>query len=88
MARWRKTTKCSKPKAVLRFPDLEHSKIAVLNSLPAVNSQRSYRHAFDEFIGWYCSEPWLAFNRTVVLCYRFFLEQRNLAPSLDVTLLL
>ena len=34
-----------------------------------------------EFIGWYCSEPRLAFNRTVVLRYRFFLEQENLAPS-------
>jgi hypothetical protein len=38
-------------------------------------------HAIDEFIGWYCSEPRLAFNRTVVLRYRFFLEQKNLAPS-------
>ena len=35
----------------------------------------------EEFIGWYCSEPRLAFNRTVVLRYRFFLEQRNLAPA-------
>jgi hypothetical protein len=34
-----------------------------------------------EFIGWYCSEPRLAFNRTVVLRYRFFLEQKNLAPA-------
>ena len=32
-------------------------------------------HAIDEFIGWYCSEPRLAFNRSVVLRYRFFLEQ-------------
>jgi site-specific recombinase XerD len=31
--------------------------------------------------GWYCSEPRLSFNRTVVLRYRFFLEQKNLAPS-------
>src|SRR5438552_857197 len=38
-------------------------------------------HAIDEFIGWYCSEPRLAFNRTVVLRYRFFLEQKQLAPS-------
>jgi len=34
----------------------------------------------DEFIEWYYSEPRLAFNRTVVLRYRFFLEQKNLAP--------
>src|ERR1039457_1285892 len=46
-----------------------------------VSSQASYGHAIDEFIGWYCSEPRLAFNRTVVLRYRFHLEQKNLAPS-------
>ena len=27
------------------------------------------------------AEPRLAFNRTVVVRYRFFLEQKNLAPS-------
>jgi hypothetical protein len=73
--------KCAKPKSVLRLPDLEHSKIAVLNSLPASSSQESYGHVIDEFIGWYCSEPLLAFNRAVVLRYRFFLEQKGLAPS-------
>jgi integrase len=66
---------------VLRLPDLEQAKRAVLNSLAAASSQESYGHAIDEFIGWYCSEPRLAFNRTVVLRYRSFLEQRNLAPS-------
>src|SRR5246127_577404 len=74
-------SKRSKAKAILRLPDLEQSKTAVLHSLGAASSQESYRHAIDEFIGWYCSEPRLAFNRTVVLRYRFFLEQRNLAPS-------
>jgi integrase len=66
---------------VLRIPDLEQSKAAVINSLPALTSQVSYRHAIDEFISWYCSEPRLAFNRTVVLRYRFFLEQAGLAPA-------
>jgi site-specific recombinase XerD len=51
------------------------------HSLAAASSQESYGHAINEFIGWYCSEPRLAFNRTVVLRYRFFLEQKNLAPS-------
>jgi site-specific recombinase XerD len=60
---------------------LEQSKNAVLNSLAAASSQKSYGHAIDEFIGWYCSEPRLAFNRSVALRYRFFLEQKNLAPS-------
>ena len=79
----RKTAKHSKTKAkiVLRLPDLEQSKNAVFHSLATASSQESYRHAIDEFIGWYCSEPRLAFNRTVVLRYRFFLEQKKLAPS-------
>jgi site-specific recombinase XerC len=66
---------------MLRLADLEQSKNAVLHSLGAPSSQESYGHAIVEFIGWYCSEPRLSFNRTVVLRYRFFLEQKNLAPS-------
>lgn len=31
--------------------------------------------------GWYCSEPRLAFNRTVVRRYRIHLEQRHYAPA-------
>src|ERR1019366_2554184 len=77
----RKTSKRSKARTMLRLADLEQSKNAVLHSLGAASSQESYGHAIDEFIGWYCSEPRLAFNRTVVLRYRFFLEQKNLAPS-------
>jgi site-specific recombinase XerD len=81
MARLQKTAKQRKPKTVLRLPDLEQSKNSVLNSLAAASSQESYGHAIEEFIGWYCSEPRLAFNRAVVLRYRFFLEQNNLALS-------
>ena len=69
------------PKRILRIPDLEQSKNAVLNSLPAKSSQEAYCSAIDEFTEWYCSEPRLAFNRAVVLRYRFFLERRNLAAS-------
>ena len=29
----------------------------------------AYDHAIREFVAWYCSEPRLAFNRTVVLRY-------------------
>jgi len=32
-------------------------------------------------VEWYCSEPRLAFNRTVATRYRISLEQRNYAPS-------
>jgi hypothetical protein len=69
------------PKAVLRLPDLDQAKSAVLNSLTSVDAQRGYRHAIDEFIEWNCSEPRLSFNRTVVLRYRIHLESRQLAPG-------
>jgi hypothetical protein len=38
-----------KPKAVLRLPDLDQAKSAVLNSLTSADAQRGYRHAIDEF---------------------------------------
>src|SRR5579862_4687474 len=69
------------PKAVLRLPDLDQAKSAVLNSLTNTDAQRGYRHAIDEFVDWYCSEPRLAFNRVVVLRYRSHLESRRLAPG-------
>jgi site-specific recombinase XerD len=68
-------------KSVLRLPDLEHAKTAVLNSLTSPDAQRGYRHAINEFVDWYCSEPRLAFNRIVVLRYRSHLESRQLAPG-------
>jgi hypothetical protein len=55
------------PEHVLKLPDLEQSKSAVLNSLTSLSSQRTYDHAIREFIEWYCSEPRLAFNKTVVM---------------------
>jgi site-specific recombinase XerD len=70
-----------KAKTVLRLPDLEFAKTAVLNSLTSADAQRGYRHAIDEFVDWYCSEPRLAFNRIVVLRYRMYLEGRQLAPG-------
>jgi integrase len=73
--------KHQKPKAVLRLPDLDQTKSAVLNSLSSVDAQRGYRHAIDEFVEWYCSEPRLSFSRTVVLRYRMHLESRHLAPG-------
>jgi len=73
--------KFSRPKTKLGLPDLDQSKAAVLGSLRSPESQRGYRHAIDEFIDWYCSEPRLFFNRTVVLRYRMQLESRKLAPG-------
>jgi integrase len=81
MARNAKSKRKRAPKTVLKLPDLEQSKSAVLNSLTSPSSQRSYDHAIREFIDWYCSEPRLAFNKTVVIRYRISLEQRNYAPS-------
>src|SRR5467141_3448367 len=74
----------SKPnyrRRVLRLPDLDHCKLAVLNSLGSPASRRVYEYAIDQFIAWYCSEPRLAFNRIVVVRYRMYLESRGLAAN-------
>ncbi len=68
-------------KRLLALPDLEHAKVAVLNSLTLASGQRTYEHAIWEFVAWYYSEPRLAFNRTIVLRYRIHLEQRRYAPA-------
>src|ERR1700681_1189049 len=73
--------KHSAAKSVLRLPDLEVAKSAVLNSLSCPDAQRGYRHAIDEFVEWYCSEPRLSFSKTVVVRYRMHLESRHLAPG-------
>jgi site-specific recombinase XerD len=66
---------------VLRLPDLDHCKAAVLNSLGSPGSRRVYEYAIHQFIAWYCSEPRLAFNRIVVVRYRMYLESRGLAAN-------
>jgi hypothetical protein len=38
------------PKRVLRLPDLDQAKSAVLNSLSSPDAQRGYSHAIEEFI--------------------------------------
>jgi integrase len=68
-------------RTVLRLPDLDHSKAAVLNSLTSPGSRRVYRYAIEQFVAWYCSEPRLAFNRIVVVRYRMYLEGRGLAAN-------
>jgi hypothetical protein len=77
----RRKTDRKEVKTVLRLPDLEFAKAAVLNSLTSSDAQRGYRHAIDEFVDWYCSEPRLAFNRIVLLRYRTYLEARQLASG-------
>ena len=66
---------------VLRLPDLDHCRLAVLNSLGSPASRRVYEYAIQQFIAWYCSEPRLALNRIVVVRYRMYLESRGLAAN-------
>jgi hypothetical protein len=69
------------PRRVLALPDLEQSRTAVLSSLTSKSGQRTYDRAITDFVEWYCSEPRLAFSRTVVLRYRIHLEQKLYAPT-------
>ena len=77
----KKRVKPNYRRRVLRLPDLDHCKLAVLNSLGSPASRRVYEYAIDQFIAWYCSEPRLAFNRIVVVRYRMYLENRGLAAN-------
>ena len=67
--------------ATVTIPELEHSKTAVLNTLASRHSRRSYQYAIDRFIAWYCSEPRLTFNRSVVVSYRSSLERLSLSAA-------
>ena len=70
----RRDRKNKAPKGVLRLPDLDYAKGAVLNTLSSPASKRAYQFAIEDFVIWYCSEPRLAFSKTVVLRYRIELE--------------
>src|SRR5229473_1406083 len=67
--------------AALTIPELEQSKAAVLNTLASPHSRRSYGYAIERFIVWYCGEPRLGFNRSVVVRYRSFLESLALSAA-------
>src|SRR5687767_2282912 len=71
----------AEPQTGPRIADLDFAKSAVLNTLRSPESKRSYRFAIDDFVAWYCSEPRIAFNKTVVLRYRLELESRRLSSS-------
>ena len=77
----REAKRTSAPKRVLRLLDMEHSKHTLLSTLGSTDSKRAYEFAIDHFVAWYCSEPRLAFSKTVVLRYRLELEARRLAPA-------
>jgi hypothetical protein len=73
--------KCVSRSATLTIPELEQSKAAVLNTFASAHSQRSYKYAIERFIAWYCDEPRLAFDRSVVMRYRSFLESLSLSAA-------
>lgn len=77
----KRITKPVPRKVVLRLPDLDHAKSSVLNSLSSPRSRRNYKFAMEQFVTWYCSEPRLALNRTVVLRFRLHLESLGLAAG-------
>jgi len=45
-----KKTKANYRRILLRLPDLDHTKTAVLNSLTSPASRRVYQYAIDKFI--------------------------------------
>jgi hypothetical protein len=67
--------------ATATIPELQQSKMAVLNTLASRHSRRSYEYAIDSFIAWYCGEPRLEFNRSVVVRYHSFLERLSLSVA-------
>jgi site-specific recombinase XerD len=67
--------------ATATIPELQQSKTAALNTLASRHSRRSYESAIDRFIAWYCSEPRLEFNRSVVVRYRSFLERLSVSAA-------
>jgi len=81
MPRAKSPSKPANSSAVLIIPELEDAKTAVLNTPASVHSRSAYKHAIDKFVAWYCSEPRLGFNRTIVLRYRSFLESLQLSAA-------
>ena len=77
----KKMKKPALQRVVLRLPDLDHAKSSVLSSLSSPRSRRNYRFAMEQLITWYCSEPSLTLNRTVVLRFRQYLESLSLAAG-------
>ena len=85
-ARWVNTARREPPRRQGRkskpgLPDLDHSKAVVLESLRSSESKLGYRHAIDEFIQSYCSEPRLSFSKVVVTRFRIALENRGVAAG-------
>jgi len=63
------------------LPELEYAKKSVLDALVSEHYRRSYKHAIEAFITWFCSEPRLGFDRSLIVRYRSFLEGRLLSAA-------
>src|SRR5271166_6788661 len=59
----------------------QRRKFVSRSTLASVHSRRSYKYAIERFIAWYCARPRLAFNRSVVVQYRSFLESLCLSSA-------
>jgi hypothetical protein len=68
-------------KIVLKLPDLDHAKSAVLNSLSSLIREETTSLRWSNPITWYCSEPRLVLNRTVLLRFCLYLESLGLAAG-------
>src|ERR1700735_499437 len=77
----RPSSNAASPRLNLTIPELEHAKAAALGTLVSLHSRRAYKYAIDRFIAWYCSEPRIGFNRSIVLLYRSFLESLSLSAA-------
>jgi hypothetical protein len=63
MSSKKRPSKSASFSASFTVPELDQSKTTVLNTLASAHSRRSYKHAIEKFIAWYCYEPRLGFNR-------------------------
>ena len=73
----------NRPEAGAVIPALAASRGRRKDKAPIgdIADRRSLEWHIREFVEWYCSEPRLAFNKTVVTRYRIFLEQRHHAST-------
>jgi hypothetical protein len=53
------------PKTVLRLPELDQAKSAVLNNLGSAEAQRGYRHAIDSRLRLRVASPCYSFLATI-----------------------
>jgi hypothetical protein len=68
VAMGKQRSKLNYHRRVLRLPDLDHYKVAVLNSLGSPASRRVYEYAIDQFIAWNPDSPSIASSLCATAC--------------------